>query len=84
VAVVTLLLLALAACADAPIPIVPTPGNPCGRTGVACATQHTCCDEGETCGGEPASVGCPAGECCFIGEDDGLMAMRKHKKQRTQ
>jgi hypothetical protein len=46
-------------------PPKPTPDAPCGL-GVVCATQHTCCSQGDTCGGEPGSVGCPAGQCCFV------------------
>jgi hypothetical protein len=45
----------------------PTSDNPCGGGWVECATQKSCCVEGTTCGGEPASVGCPAGQCCAIG-----------------
>ena len=67
--------------ADAPIPIVPTPDNPCGRNGVVCETQHSCCSEGETCGGEPASVGCPGGMCCDI--DNGLLGAARDAGQRV-
>lgn len=44
---------------------------PCGVNGVPCPTQHSCCDEGNTCGGEPDSMpGCPSGMCCFIQPND--------------
>lgn len=43
---------------------------PCGVNGVVCTTQHMCCGEEETCGGEPASVGCPKGMCCFVGSGE--------------
>ncbi|MGO9832605.1 MAG: hypothetical protein ACLP1X_00140 [Polyangiaceae bacterium] len=49
---------------DAPNP--PTSQYPCGPQGVVCTMQHTCCNQGDTCGGEPASVGCPVGQCCFV------------------
>lgn len=61
-------------------PIQPSPGHPCG-VGTLCATQHTCCPQYSTCGGEPESVGCPAGMCCDIGSigvghvDAGTMMM---------
>jgi hypothetical protein len=59
----------LVACAPPAILTPPVdPAMPCGAFGVECRMQHTCCDEGYTCGGEPTSVGCPAGACCFIGE----------------
>jgi len=62
-----LALLVLSACRagwdDAP---PPPPGQVCRSTEVACPTQHGCCDEGSTCGGEPASVGCPADSCCPV------------------
>jgi hypothetical protein len=45
----------------------PGPGQPCNELEVSCPTQHGCCPRGQTCGGEPASVGCPAGMCCPIG-----------------
>ncbi len=42
--------------------------------GVSCGGVE-CCDEGTVCGGTAFS-GCPAGECCFVG-DDGLLAARR-------
>ena len=53
-------------------PLKPSKDFPCGPAGVVCATQHLCCPPGNTCGGEPESVGCPAGMCCYIGTDTGL------------
>lgn len=50
-------------------PLKPSKDFPCGPAGVVCETQHLCCPPGNTCGGEPASVGCPAGMCCYIGTD---------------
>lgn len=61
-----------------------TADYPCGTAGVVCATQHSCCWQGSTCGGEPASVGCPAGQCCEVGsygvalDSDGGLAPRMH------
>jgi hypothetical protein len=48
-------------------PAAPSAEYPCGPEGVVCQTQHSCCPEYSTCGGEPASVGCPAGQCCDVG-----------------
>jgi hypothetical protein len=55
---------------DAPQPaaFAPVPGNPCGNLGVPCLDSAGkesgfCCDEGETCGGNP---GCPPGACCNV------------------
>lgn len=74
------------ACAT-PADLLPAAGPgthyPCGTHGVVCAIQHTCCSEGDTCGGEPESVGCPPGQCCFIGPSDGLGAERP-RPQRPQ
>ena len=55
------------ACAT-PTILTPKPdaSHPCGLHGVVCAGSM-CCSEEETCGGAFPSVGCPAGECCFIG-----------------
>jgi hypothetical protein len=68
------LLLALASClygcpADAPIPIVPTRDNPCGRGNFLCEDGN-CCPEGYTCGGGQHSVGVPAGMCEFVEQND--------------
>jgi hypothetical protein len=54
---------------------------PCGVNGTLCTTQHMCCGPNETCGGEPASVGCPKGMCCFIGE--GSFEMRPSPRAQT-
>ena len=77
---IELLVVVLAACGqacnpnswDAPAP--PSAEYPCGPFGVVCTTQHACCTEGETCGGEPDSVGCPAGQCCEVGSSVLAMA----------
>ena len=50
-------------------PLKPSKDFPCGPSGVVCLTQRMCCPPGNTCGGEPDSVGCPAGMCCYIGTD---------------
>ena len=69
-----ILLLALVACAaDAPLPNQ-APGYPCGVVGVVCAASM-CCPQYTTCGGAFPSVGCPADECCYIGNGD-MMAKR--------
>jgi hypothetical protein len=41
---------------------------PCGVHGVVCPGKQ-CCSEEETCGGAFPSIGCPAGQCCYIGPD---------------
>jgi hypothetical protein len=66
-----LALVSLAACGlDAPLPVTSTKDFPCGIQGVVCPGKK-CCSEGETCGtGTFPSVGCPAGECCFIGPNE--------------
>lgn len=51
---------------DAPLSVAPTKDYPCGIHGVVCPGKM-CCAEEETCGGAFPSVGCPAGECCFLG-----------------
>jgi hypothetical protein len=57
-------------------PPKPLPGQPCSELEVECVTQHGCCPKDvTTCGGEPNSVGCPAGACCAIGP--GFMASRE-------
>lgn len=72
------LLLALASCTtwNAPLPVTPVPGGPCGETGVVCG-GHMCCAEGDACGGTP---GCPAGMCCYIGDDGQSMARPARKR----
>ena len=61
---------------DRPAPIIPTKDNPCGARWIECPTSHGCCIEGvQTCGGEPASVGCPAGMCCDI--DNGMLGAQR-------
>ena len=75
-----------------------TPGNltpavgrgtdyPCGVDGVVCPGAM-CCQEEETCGGGFPSVGCPAGQCCFIGvgaerKDGGMGVFRQHPQIPT-
>lgn len=49
----------------------PSKDYPCGIVGVPCLDStgkfnHTCCWQGETCGGGEFSVGCPANECCDV------------------
>jgi len=43
------------------------PGQMCDNVEIACPTQRGCCERGQTCGGEPTSVGCPARSCCPVG-----------------
>lgn len=72
----------LVACAgwDDPNPAATAPSSlyPCGAIGVVCSEAPapvgaTCCDEGETCGG---NVGCPPGYCCDVRDFDPTMAAR--------
>ncbi len=65
--------------ANKPLPSV-APGYPCGVDGIVCITQHGCCDIGDTCGGEPNSVGCPSGMCCFIGDPGTYNRKIYHQK----
>src|ERR1019366_3200066 len=58
---------ALVACSanwNAPLPVTPEPGAPCGITGVVCSGKM-CCESGEICGGPPP-VACPISTCCFV------------------
>ena len=81
VLVATMALLAACNTWDAPIPATPTPDAPCGAIGVVCSHDekgYLCCSEGEVCGA--AGTSCPAGECCYEGEDG--MAKRKAARAR--
>ena len=79
----SLVLSLVVACDNTPIPLTPSPGEPCGHVGVYCPTQHSCCLEYETCGGEPGNMGtCPAGMCCDIGGGPGGLGARPMHKQR--
>jgi hypothetical protein len=55
-----------------PIPNTPVPGAPCGNLWRSCG-NHLCCANVEVCGGTAFS-GCPAGECCYTGEDGKMRA----------
>ena len=68
--IIGLALLASCALGDRQSIVAPDPLDPCRPNEVFCPTQHGCCLEHETCGGEPASVGCPAGSCCAISTGD--------------
>ncbi len=58
----------LASCAaDKPIPETSTSDYPCGIDGIVCG-GGMCCEQGEMCGGPFPIIGCPEGECCFVGE----------------
>jgi hypothetical protein len=70
-------------------PPPPPPGQICNNLEIPCVTQKSCCPTGQTCGGEPTSVGCPAGGCCDIGPgfeaalaDGGIRPMRLRGPQR--
>jgi hypothetical protein len=63
------------------VPTGPNTTYPCGVNGVVCTVQQSCCNEGETCGGEPASVGCPAGMCCDINNSQNF-SKKPPRKQR--
>jgi hypothetical protein len=68
-------LLALASCkASWNDPPKPLPGQPCNELEHFCPTGKGCCGNEMTCGGEPASVGCPPASCCPIGP--GFMISR--------
>lgn len=49
---------------NAPLPVTPEPGLPCGETGTVCPGAM-CCAEEEVCG--KAGTSCPEGTCCFVG-----------------
>lgn len=61
-----------------PIRTTPQPGYPCGYQGVSCG-NHMCCSTGEVCGAE--HTGCPAGSCCFVGNDQSYGAKRPHPQR---
>jgi hypothetical protein len=68
-------------CANAPLSAAPTADNPCGETYVVCLNMDgkpngSCCGQNKTCGGGKYSVGCPAGECCFIGEPPDMLKLQ--------
>ncbi len=72
-------------CVPAPaILTAPSSGSAlCHWDEVECVTQHSCCPENNTCGGEAASVGCPAGECCYLGSPaEDLLSSRVPSEQR--
>lgn len=67
-------LVVVVACSNAPLPVAPEPGYPCGITGVVCVDGHLhptgfCCASEEVCGGAWPNTGCPSGACCFTGSD---------------
>lgn len=79
----------LAACAPGwndPLPMTPTADNPCGASYVPCLNMAgdlsgMCCVQHYTCGGGKFSVGCSAGECCFIGSPTGGFGARPNMQQ---
>lgn len=50
----------------------------CGQWPVECGNRM-CCFEHNVCGGTP---GCPAGECCFVGDGADLGARPPTKQRR--
>jgi hypothetical protein len=83
-------MLVAAACSNAPISEVKRPGYPCGINGVVCVQRSAtgalvstgmCCSEGEVCGGTFPNVGCPAGQCCFVGGDGMDGALPPHAQR---
>lgn len=66
---------------NAPLPLAPTPGAPCGVRGVSCRpVAATCCDEGDVCG---AGRTCPVGMCCNEGRGEEIGA-RPPRPQRPE
>jgi len=66
----------LPACSTTPdATLQPRPGYFCGVDGVVCEAKvegtmkptGMCCAKHQTCGGSFPDVGCPAGQCCFVG-----------------
>ena len=80
IAVALALTLACAGAATNP-PQGPGTAFPCGYMGVSCG-NHMCCDENEDCGGGPFN-GCPAGYCCYNG-DDRYVSLRPPRKQSPE
>jgi hypothetical protein len=80
---VAIMWMAVVGCSDQPIPMSPGPYGPCGAVGISCPTQHSCCPEGHTCGGEPNSVGCPAGACCFVEPNPNDLARKRVNRPQT-
>jgi hypothetical protein len=74
-----LALLVLHACgcntpADLIVPTGPGTDYPCGVHGRVCKNSM-CCGEFDVCG-LPDDPSCPAGQCCFYGEDPEFSATR--------
>jgi hypothetical protein len=84
-AVLGALMLHACGCSTPAILVADPKVYPCGPTGVVCVVQKACCDQGETCGGEPQAMpGCPAGECCYVESNDPVLEKRARRKQRPQ
>lgn len=64
----------IAACG--PFQNPPSPEYPCGPKGIVCA-NHMCCWRGDVCGYDGPWSRCPAGQCCFEGEDT-MMAKKPY------
>ena len=51
-----------------------SPDYPCGTRAHPCTlTPLTCCWNTDVCGGRPDWPGCPAGMCCYVGDDYGAV-----------
>lgn len=81
--------LALIACASASGPSATSPGPtgpgtawPCGYHGISCG-NGMCCDENEDCGGGDFN-GCPAGYCCYNGDDTDRFEARPTPQHRER
>lgn len=70
------------ACSQA-VPNPVSPDYPCGTRSHVCSKNPLmCCWNSEVCGG-PVGTGCPAGYCCYIGDDYGAAAPRKQDVYET-
>lgn len=71
-------------CQSTPSPIPPSGDAPCITTTEHECSDHGCCLELESCGGDDPS--CPATSCCYVGgpPEFGVSSQRKMRPKRRQ
>lgn len=63
------ILMTLSGCKDCKVDNPVSPEYPCGPRSHPCSLQPlACCGNNEVCGGPPGT-GCPAGMCCYVGDN---------------